>query len=343
MSETPASDPAASRIPCDRFLIPADPASRTSAWRDHLAPVFTAQIARDADLSAGIGLATYHFGDVLLGTVSAPAQRLERDARMIARQGIDHVLIQFYAAGQSKVEIGRRAGAVKPLQMVVFDLSQPVVTEAGAVSATNIMLPRALLADHVATIENMHGQSLDYGAEPVRRLFHTYLTGLMACADEVDTHQARQLSQAAANLCGACFEPRDAAALASDRLTGIAIRRFIEEEIASEGIGVNAIVARFGVSRTALYRLFEAEGGVVSYIRERRLLRAMRMLTASDGRLRIAAVAYATGFSDERSFSRAFHRRFGLSPRDARGNGPVPHSVHEETSALSTWMKTLVA
>lgn len=343
MSEKPSPEAPRTRIPCDRFNLPVDPASRVRSWTEQLSPVFEAHLAHNTEFSSTVGMMTYHFGDVLLGTVSAPAQRLERSVRKIARQGVDHILIQFYTQGEARVELGRRSTTVKPRQMVVFDLSQPVVTEAKAVSATNIMVPRTLLADHVATIETLHGQPLDSESEPLRRLFATYLTGLLACAETVDAQQARFLSQAAAKHCGACFQPGDGTARATEQLLGLGIRQFIETELASESLGVDAISARFGISRATLYRLFELDGGVARYIRERRLLRAMRLLTAPGGRPRVSSVAYATGFSDEKTFSRAFNRHFGFLPREAWKGNALPRSGNENDLTLFAWMKTLAA
>lgn len=343
MSEKSSPEAPRTRIPCDRFSLPADPALRAGSWTQQLSPVFEAQLAPDAEFSGTVGMTTYHFGDVLLGTVSAPAQRLERSVRKIAQQGIDHILIQFYTMGEARVAFGRRTMSVKPRQMVIFDLSQPVVTEAKAISATNIMVPRALLADHVSTIETLHGQPLESDSEPLRRLFATYLTGLLACAEAVDAQQARFLSQAAAKHCGACFQPGDGMARATEQLLGLGIRQFIEAELASETLGVDTISARFGISRATLYRLFELDGGVASYIRERRLLRAMRLLTAPGGRPRVSTVAYATGFSDEKTFSRAFNRHFGFLPREAGAGKAVPRTGNENDLTLFAWMKTLAA
>ena len=339
----PASGDPAAAIPCDRFRFPDDPARWARAWEAHLASIYAVTVARDADPSAGFGLTTYNFGSVLLGSVSAPAQRLERNARMIAQQGIDHILLQFYTVGQSRVANGRRAAAVKPWQLVVFDMAQPVVTEAEAVCATNIMLPRALLSEHGTTIEGLHGQSLDYGGTPVRRLFHTFLSGLAACAGGLNAHEAHHLSRSVAHLCGACFQPEEGAARASDQLTSIAIRRFIEAELGSEALDAQAILARFGLSRSTLYRLFEAEGGVAASIRERRLLRAMRLLTAPGGKPRVSSVAYATGFSSESAFSRAFGRRFGVLPRETGLGEALSGMGREAQPPLYSWIKTLAA
>jgi AraC-like DNA-binding protein len=332
-----------SKIPCHRFETPPDRAQRARAWCEHLAPVFRAQLAPSADLPDGIEMTTYNFGEILVGSVAAPGQRLERDARMIARQGIDHVLLQFYAAGRSRITVGARDYVVQPSQMVAFDLCQPILVEADAVSATNLMLPRKLLADHLPAIESHHGEPLDYGAEPVRRLFHTYLTTLAASAERIEPHQTRKLAEAAANLCGACFTPGEGTVPVAHPLAAIAVRQFIEAEMGSDAFGVETIVARFGLSRATLYRLFDAEGGVANYIRERRLLRAIRLLTQPGGRPRVSSVAYATGFSDEKTFSRAFRRRFGFLPREAASPHAVPRAGNENEPILTAWMRSLSA
>ncbi|WP_274533566.1 helix-turn-helix domain-containing protein [Methylobacterium sp. Leaf113] len=76
-------------------------------------------------------------------------------------------------------------------------------------------------------------------------------------------------------------------------------------------------------------------------MRERRLLHALRLLTRSGTRPRISAVAYAVGFSDEKTFSRAFRRRFGFLPRDASVGEASPRTRGRDEPVLLSWMKTL--
>lgn len=325
--------------------MPADRRDRAVAWCDYLAPVFDVDLPPQAEISDAVGLKTYNFGGILVGTIDAPAQRLKRTARIIARQGIDHLLIQFYRAGEMRIDGVRQPGTVSQRSVAVFDLTQPVVTEASATSAMNLILPRKVLEDQVGAIEDLHGRSFDYGADPAMQLCFTYLSHLAASADQVETHYLRNLSQAAASLCGACFRPATGGLRATEQVTTIAVRQFIEREMTSDTLGVEAIVARFGISRATLYRLFDADGGVAAYIRERRLLLAMRMLTqgGAAGRPRVSAVAYATGFSDEKTFSRAFKRRFNALPREAETGATAQVASNENTPILLSWMKNLSA
>jgi AraC-like DNA-binding protein len=81
------------------------------------------------------------------------------------------------------------------------------------------------------------------------------------------------------------------------------------------------IASAAGLSRSALYRLMQAEGGVAAYVLARRILRARGMLTSCATPLRISAVAEACGFSSEAVFSRCFRRETGMTPSDARRMG----------------------
>lgn len=123
-------------------------------------------------------------------------------------------------------------------------------------------------------------------------------------------------------------------------VTGIAIRQFIDENLAT--IDAEMLMARFALSRTPLYKLFEADGGVYAYIRDRRLSRAMQVLSRSSAGRRpmIARLAYECGFENERVFSRAFRRKYGLNPSEIDA-GSLPLTDREHTSLLLSWMKDL--
>lgn len=330
-------------VPKHSFHASPDPAVRARAWCEDLSPLFEVRLDPAGILPVGISLTNYNFGRVLLGRVSAPAQHLQRSAPMIARQGVDHVLLQFYGTGEGRVAAGRGASALAAGQVVVIDLSQPVVIEAGRATATSIVIPRKLLGAHIATIEDLHGQALECASHPALQVVQTYLSNLIDCADAVRSAQAFHLAQAAVELCGAGFDPGDGPSRATEHRLHFTIRQFIEAELCDAAFGVDTILGRFGLSRTSLYRMFESDGGAAHYIRERRLLRALRLLTRPGTRLRISAVAYAAGFADEKTFSRAFRRRFGVAPRQAGPADTFPPGANPGEPILLSWMKSLTA
>ena len=79
------------------------------------------------------------------------------------------------------------------------------------------------------------------------------------------------------------------------------------------------IAKRFGLSRAALYRLFEPAGGVAGYIRKQRLDRAFQEITGGElSNRRISQIGHRFGFRNIHAFNRAFRKEYGMSPSDAR-------------------------
>ena len=72
-----------------------------------------------------------------------------------------------------------------------------------------------------------------------------------------------------------------------------------------------------GLSRRTVYRLFEHEGGLGTYIRHVRLCAAGDELVAWPG-VPVQDIAYAHGFRSASDFTRAFRRAYGLAPQDIR-------------------------
>ena len=97
------------------------------------------------------------------------------------------------------------------------------------------------------------------------------------------------------------------------------LKRLIERHLPSPRLCTDLICARSGWSRATVYRLFEAEGGLARYIRQRHLNRAFRELICGppSGR-RILDLAVDCQFASEATFSRAFHRMFGIPPGEVR-------------------------
>lgn len=325
-----------------RFEPPEDPDAIGPAWQNHLAPIFEVSFRPETDLTIPIAMHGYHLGELLIGDVTAPAHILVRTPEMITRQGIDHILLQFYRKGRSEVQTERRANPVTDVQCIVFDLAQPVRIVADAVDATNVLIPRAQLEDHGCYPAALHGRAIDHDQDPFGRLVHNFLANVVACGQLLDPREALSASTAIVQLCASWLRGQAEGRPEASQDIRIRIRRFIEAELSNPKLTPALIASELGLSRSTLYRMF-APNGIVAYIRDRRLMAAMRMLVRDDGSrpARVAQVAYAVGFADERTFRRAFKRRFGFVPSAAgplRLGGepdPAPGAV------LRNWIESL--
>lgn len=328
-------------VACLRFEPPEDPEALGRAWQDHLAPVFAVSFRPETDLTVPIAMRSYNLGDLLVGDVIAPAHTLVRTEEMIHQQGIDHILLQFYRRGQSLVETDTRAGPVTEVQCIVFDLAQPVRIVADAVDATNVVIPRALLEKQGCHPDALHGRPLDHDGDPFGRLVHNFVANVVACGDLLDRREARSAATAITQLCASWLRGQAEGRPTEHQDVRIRLRRLIEAELGNPKLTPALIAGRLGLSRSTLYRLF-APNGIVAYIRDRRLMAAMRMLVRDDAPrpLRIAQVAYAVGFSDERTFRRAFKRRFGFIPSDAPQRADAPPD-RASAAVLRSWIESL--
>ena len=93
------------------------------------------------------------------------------------------------------------------------------------------------------------------------------------------------------------------------------------EAYLTEPLDIAEIAVRVGYSRFHFDRLFLTAVGETPtrYLRQRRLSEAARQLIVT--RQPILEIALKHQFGSAEAFSRAFRRRFGLSPRDYRRRG----------------------
>src|SRR6476646_3983720 len=98
-----------------------------------------------------------------------------------------------------------------------------------------------------------------------------------------------------------------------------AIKADILENLGDE-LTVASVALRQSITPRYIHMLFEIEGATFSeYVLGQRLMRAYGMIT--DPRfagLKIATVAFESGFGDLSYFNRTFRRRFGTTPSELR-------------------------
>ena len=92
----------------------------------------------------------------------------------------------------------------------------------------------------------------------------------------------------------------------------------MEKRLSDHALSVKAIADALHASRSALQRAFLTQVGMppVRYLLHLRIERATLLL--SEGNFSVKEIAAATGFSDEKYFSRAFKRMYGYPPTKLR-------------------------
>lgn len=109
----------------------------------------------------------------------------------------------------------------------------------------------------------------------------------------------------------------DSALSRADSERIVRARQLIDDR-SNEKLTLEQIAALCGLNREKLTRGFREmfACSVAEAIAERRLTQASRMLATTD--LPVSSIGYENGYMNNASFSRAFGRRFGVSPSDFR-------------------------
>ncbi|MFC6496084.1 helix-turn-helix domain-containing protein [Gemmobacter lanyuensis] len=306
----------------------SDPWARFEEWRRALDSLFDCAPVEETPAAFHGELVGYQLDPVLLGASRASAQRFHRDEARIAAAGVDHLLIQLYQSGRCAFDADGHAAEGRAGDIVCFDLSRPMTSVTSDLETVSLVVPRQMLRLAPRALDGLHGAVLD-GGSAMGRLLSDHLRSLLSVAPGMNAADSRLVCEATAGLLSAGLASAAGASAVPEILIAPnvqAVQRFIEMNLTNFDLSAEMVMKRFGLSRSALYRLFEPLGGVAEYIRQRRLSRAaLRIGSVGRGRGAVARLAHLSGFASEAAFTRAFRSRYGIAPRavlqDPQGAG----------------------
>ena len=122
-------------------------------------------------------------------------------------------------------------------------------------------------------------------------------------------------------------------------------RMIIRQNIGLATLGPWKICQLIGMSRSALHRLFEPQGGVAHNIQTERMRVAHTMLAdpATAGQS-IGVIAEKVGMFDASTVSRIFRREFGYAPSEARaGVNLAPPGRSQAAAGFATLLRSAAA
>lgn len=279
----------------------------------------------DSDFSAQIE--SYLTGEILFVECKTVGQRFQRSQQMIARDGMDHYLIQVFQKGHTRRLRGQREVIGKAGNILVIDASQPWEALNSDFHNLTLVIPRRLLASQLSHDGDHHGRTIDAG-NPFFHLLTSHIVALQKSLKEMSVQDATEASNLSLSLLSLALNKASLESSfsvhenrVSQHLLKDSVKRYLEENLHKTDLTIYSVTDRFRISRAHLYRLFDIEGGIANYIRSRRMDVALRKLTAPGHRAKsVSEIASLVGYKDSSAFSRAFKQKFKLSPLEAKGN-----------------------
>ncbi|OKH86229.1 helix-turn-helix domain-containing protein [Thalassospira sp. TSL5-1] len=326
---------------------------RYDVWRESISCIFDVDASRENrdPHRFNVTINALRVGDLILSDMRSVAQSWQRRAVEIARDGLDHFMFQLFLEGSAAWEDRYGQRIARAGDILVFDLAREMQSVTTDLRHLTLIIPR----HHIVPLLNhpdQHNMRVLSASKPIVQMLAEYILLLNRNLPLIDKLDGKDLMPAVTAMVASClnsFGPigRNAAASANDDLADFRIRSFIRQNLGNPDLDVNQICDACGISRSALYRLFQEEGGVRHFLREQRLDKAMRDLLSQSAK-QIAVIARENGFSHANDFSRAFRRRYGMTPRELRGSRMeydkgAHASSHDAGREYEDWLRQIGA
>ncbi|MGW5877275.1 AraC-like ligand-binding domain-containing protein [Nocardiopsis terrae] len=246
-----------------------------------------------------------------------------RTARLAGATPRDDLLFSLHLSGVGTVRQGDREARLEPGAGALYDVALPYSLRFPASSREIVLqLPRRMLSERFDRVDEACGRAL--GAQrPTTRVLAAFLRELADTGPRLDTESRAELAWSSAELLAtalraAAGEPRP---LSEGRRALLeTMCAHVRERCIDPGLTPQVLAGRHSVSVRYTTALFaEADTSPGAFIRDQRLNRAHRALTdPRQAHRTIAGIAAGSGFGDRTTFTRAFVRRFGVTPAELR-------------------------
>jgi AraC-like DNA-binding protein len=286
-----------------------------AAWKAAISRMLDCAIPPDTDPALfDFHGHTWQLPEAFVQVNGGSAVSMVRSPSVIADRPISQMSLYLLTSGSVVAEYDGRERTHSPGDIVAVDYSLPYESHTPGYEGMTITFDRAFapagLQDH------SHGMvlSADSGAG---RFLGAQIRSLVDHIEGLSVDQAQSavdgiLRFAATTLPAATPRRKQAAASVVDRAQRLARRRLSDPDFGPEQLAI-----AMGVSRSKLFRSFEPHGGVQRWLLGERLMASLQSAVRSMGNLKVAALARQHGFRSEAHFSRAFRKRYQVSPSSA--------------------------
>lgn len=239
-----------------------------------------------------------------------------RRGERVADDGLDHFVLNHVVSGEL---VAGPIGQVVPVasgQTLLTDTSQSMETGAERVSLITVSLARDATRAAAGNLGNLHGYRV--GAQE-GALLGAMLCALVEQAPRLSAGAHAAITRTLVDLLSVAINPAGSGARSEfyrlEHVRRETVRRLIEANLGTPDFSVQDIVNATGMSRAALYRLFESSGGVARFLQTCRLQQLRERLdNRAFDRQSLAELAPMLGFSSESHASRLFKQAFGMAP-----------------------------
>jgi AraC-like DNA-binding protein len=256
--------------------------------------------------------------------VASVQQKAVRTPRQISRDSDAWLMLLVQTAGPGILHQNGRTAVLGPGDMVLFDSTRGYSFDfENPFRQTVVKIPHQRLASRLPPPSLWLGRAIPASSTLGKVLashIATVSASIEAIAPAVRPGLVERIVDLVAFTFAAALPDADPSASTSRRMLLVRAMQFVDSHIHDPALAPADVASALRISVGYLHRLFQGAGTSVSgYIRERRLAGCRDQLGSPlHAGEHITEIAMRWGFNDLAHFSRAFHARYGMAPRDYR-------------------------
>ncbi len=262
---------------------------------------------------------------ISISCVATDGHTVDRSERLAARSEVDDLHLSLQVASRGTVRQGRRMVSVRPGSASMYATDAPYYLDYSEPGQQQLIVQvsRSALDAPRAAVDGGLGR-LAVPAADATRVFFTYALDLHRTGSFSRRSEAQEAAEVAKDLAATMIRASAEGTRVLPRTRGgllRAIQDFVDINLPR--VRVDDIAAEFFISRRTVYHVFEDVDMTPSdYLRSRRLaLAATRLVDPAEADRPISEIAAGAGFDDATTFTRAFRRQHGVTPREYRAAG----------------------
>lgn len=299
-------------------------ASSTDEWQDVASRTFVPLQCESpaAAFQGSVEVIRLGAGISVCDVASRPAV-ITRTSRLASASAADDLYLSLQVRSHGVIYQGAGAAAVAPGSVSVYASHIPHRLDYSHEDQRQLVVqvPRAELDLPAHTMDAAAG-SIAVADSSARKVFFSYISSLISTHDDMEESARDGFGRVTAELAATMLRTAETGhrvVPGSAESLLYTIQSFIRDEARSADLTLDAVAHAHFISRRKLYDLFALIHTTPSaYIRDQRLRLASKLLSDPTMRLSVAEIALSCGFGDITTFTRAFRRRYEMTPREWR-------------------------
>lgn len=279
------------------------------------------------------------------------AVSMSRLQRVIDDRPISQMSLYLLTAGSVVTDYDGYKKTHNPGDIVAIDYSLPYESYTSGYEGITLTFDKASAPPDLQG--DVHGVFLTAGSS-AGNILGTQIRSLVEHMDGLSVVQAQSAVDGILQFAAVTFPAVFPRKMRDDHSVLHRAYRLARRRMSDPDFGPDGLAAELGMSRSKLFRSFEEYGGVQRWLLGKRLTASLHAIVRSAGKTKISAIAHQHGFRSEAHFSRAFRKRYEMSPSSAlaltmRSQGGSVHlgwaekNVGSSRSTIEAWLASAQA